>query len=84
MSGYFEHPHKFNTNKKGVLPKAPMKDRTVPLFVDYGPLAQLVEHIPFKDGVDGSNPSRLTFPHTIKYLSSNPFHHRFLFRLAVS
>ena len=26
-----------------------------------GPLAQLVEHIPFKDGVDGSNPSRLTF-----------------------
>jgi hypothetical protein len=24
------------------------------------PLAQPVEHIPFKDGVDGSNPSRLT------------------------
>ena len=25
----------------------------------HGPLAQLVEHRPFKAGVDGSNPSRL-------------------------
>ena len=25
-----------------------------------GPLAQLVEHLPFKEGVDGSSPSGLT------------------------
>ena len=25
-----------------------------------GPLAQLVEHFPFKEGVDGSSPSGLT------------------------
>ena len=25
-----------------------------------GPLAQLVEHFPFKEGVVGSNPTRLT------------------------
>ena len=27
---------------------------------DLGPLAQLVEHFPFKEGVIGSNPIRLT------------------------
>ncbi len=27
-----------------------------------GPLAQLVEHFPFKEGVVGSNPTRLTKP----------------------
>ena len=26
----------------------------------FGPLAQLVEHFPFKEGVVGSNPTRLT------------------------
>ena len=26
----------------------------------FGPLAQLVEHLPFKEGVDGSSPSGLT------------------------
>jgi hypothetical protein len=29
-------------------------------FLGHGALAQLVEHIPFKDGVDGSSPSRAT------------------------
>ena len=31
-------------------------------------LAQLVEHIPFKDGVDGSSPSRLTSFEQEKFL----------------
>ena len=30
------------------------------MFYNYGPLAQLVEHFPFKEGVIGSNPIRLT------------------------
>ena len=30
------------------------------LFCLYAPVAQLVEHIPFKDGVLGSNPSGRT------------------------
>lgn len=34
------------------------------------PLAQPVEHIPFKDGVDGSNPSRLTI--STAFLSKGP------------
>ena len=29
-------------------------------LLKYGPLAQLVEHLPFKEGVDGSSPSGLT------------------------
>ena len=31
-----------------------------------GSLAQLVEHIPFKDGVLGSNPKRVTLPEKSK------------------
>lgn len=76
--------NKFNTNKKRVLPKALTKDRTVVLFFGYGPLAQLVEHIPFKDGVDGSNPSRLTFTHTFNGLLPEMIPRRFLSALAVS
>ncbi len=30
-----------------------------------GPLAQLVEHLPFKEGVDGSSPSGLTNYNTL-------------------
>jgi hypothetical protein len=30
------------------------------LLSNFGAIAQLVEHIPFKDGVDGSSPSRAT------------------------
>tara|TARA_Y100000992_G_scaffold263008_1_gene199107 strand:+ start:547 stop:675 length:129 start_codon:yes stop_codon:yes gene_type:complete len=29
-------------------------------FIEFGPLAQLVEQFPFKEWVDGSSPSRLT------------------------
>ena len=31
-----------------------------PLFFEHDSLAQQVEHIPFKDGVLGSNPRRIT------------------------
>ena len=30
------------------------------LYIEFGPLAQLVEQFPFKEWVDGSSPSRLT------------------------
>ena len=33
-----------------------------------GPLAQLVEHFPFKEGVDGSSPSGLTTKVVLFYL----------------
>ena len=38
-----------------------------------GPLAQLVEHLPFKEGVDGSSPSGLTkkFNFNLKKLRIN-------------
>ena len=38
-----------------------------------GPLAQLVEHFPFKEGVIGSNPIRLT-----KKVLNSPDHLKFL------
>lgn len=33
-----------------------------------GPLAQLVEHFPFKEGVVGSNPTRLTKKKTLLFI----------------
>ncbi len=39
-------------------------------FLKNGPLAQLVEHRPFKPGVAGSNPARLIFKNTmLRYLT---------------
>ena len=49
----------------------------------YGPIAQLVEHLPFKQGVDGSNPSGLTIllqrfgrmrPHRLAWPRTPAFH----------
>ena len=42
-----------------------------------GSLAQLVEHIPFKDGVDGSNPSRATNFFSTSLSSSGLGHYPF-------
>ena len=54
------------------------------LFLYYGPLAQLVEHLIFNQVVEGSIPSRLTFfsiydtyqksPHRLAWPRTPPFH----------
>ena len=42
------------------LTRRPVSTKLAVLRFRNGALAQLVEHIPFKDGVDGSSPSRVT------------------------
>lgn len=53
----------------------------VPVFISYDPLAQLVEHLPFKPVVRGSSPRRVTRRKTLQIVVLQRFEEFFLLSL---
>ena len=43
------------------------------LFISIDPLAQLVEHLPFKEVAEGSNPSRVTIGRLAQLVERYPY-----------